>query len=285
MFKDPTNKHERACCHLIPETDKTTKHEKNLLWRNPLKLLVSVVNKTEALEAIKGAAHIVDVKNPKEGSLGANFPRVIRLVKEIVPDNAEVSATIGDLPNLPGTASLAALGAVVSGADYVKVGLFGVKTSAEATILMGEVCRAVKDHKDVSKVIAAGYADFRKVGCLNPLKLPKVAHEAKADGVMIDVKMKDSEGKLFDFLSDRELKKFVDEAHNSNLIAALAGSLERQDVPRLCDLGADVIGVRRAVCSRRDRLDGEVQRKAVLEFTKEIEGCEKATRPLPFGAN
>ncbi len=243
-----------------------------------MKLLVSVVNKIEALEAVKGEAHIVDVKNPKEGSLGANFPRVIRQVREIVPDNVEVSATIGDLPNLPGTASLAALGAVASGADYVKVGLFGIKTSAEATILMREVGRAVKDYNNASKVVAAGYADFNKVGCLNPLKLPRVAYKAEADGVMIDVKIKDSESKLFDFLGDKELKKFVDEAHDSNLIAALAGSLDRQDVPRLYDSGADVIGVRRAVCSKRDRLNGEVQRKAVMDFAKEIRRCEQASK-------
>ena len=240
-----------------------------------MKLLVSVVNKREALEAVKGGAHIVDVKNPREGSLGANFPRVISQVKGIVPNNVEVSATIGDLPNLPGTASLAALGAAACRVDYVKAGLFGLKTSAEATILMREVCRAVRDYNDVSKVIPAGYADFNKVGSLNPLKLPQIAHEAKADGVMIDVKIKNSERKLFNFLGDKELKKFVDEAHSLNLIAALAGSLDRQDVPRLHNLGADVIGVRRAVCSKRDRLNGEVHRKAVLEFAKEIDVYEK----------
>ena len=85
-----------------------------------MKLLVSVVNKREALEAVKGGAHIVDVKNPKEGSLGANFPRVIRRVENVVPSHVEVSATIGDLPNLPGTASLAALGAVSSGGFKVR---------------------------------------------------------------------------------------------------------------------------------------------------------------------
>ncbi len=235
-----------------------------------MKLLVSVVNKTEALEAVKGEAHIVDVKNPKEGSLGANFPRVIKQVKKIVPDNVEVSATIGDLPNLPGTASLAALGAAVSGVNYVKAGLFGVKTPVEATILMKEVCRAVKDYDNAARVIAAGYADFKKVGCLNPLKLPLVASKSAVDGVMIDVKVKTSKSRLFNFLSDRELKKFVDEAHSLGLIVALAGSLEKQDVSRLYRLEADVIGVRRAVCSEKNRLNGEVQRGAVSEFAKEI---------------
>jgi len=31
-----------------------------------LRLLISVTNKKEALEAIKGGAHIIDVKNPRE---------------------------------------------------------------------------------------------------------------------------------------------------------------------------------------------------------------------------
>jgi hypothetical protein len=239
-----------------------------------LKLLVSVVNWKEALEAVKGGAHIIDVKNPKEGSLGANFPRVIRSVRKIVPDDVEVSATIGDVPNLPGTASLAALGAAVSGADYVKVGLFGVKTPAEATILMREVCAAVKDYNNSLKVIAAGYADYKKIGCLNPLRLPKVAFKAGADGVMIDVKEKDSSKRgLFAFLNDSELKSFVKEAHEHGLIAALAGSLERHSVPQLYALEADVIGIRRAVCSKKDRKNGRVQREAVLEFIKEISAC------------
>ena len=39
-----------------------------------LRLLVSVLDVAEAAQAVEGGAHIVDVKNPREGSLGANFP-------------------------------------------------------------------------------------------------------------------------------------------------------------------------------------------------------------------
>lgn len=95
---------------------------------------------------------------------------------------------------------------------------------------------------------------------------------------MIDVKVKDSKSKLFNFLDGEMLKKFVEEAHDCNLLAALAGSLDRQDLPRLYDLGADVIGVRKAVCDKRDRLKGLVQRKAVLEFAEEINSCERTRR-------
>ncbi|UCC58888.1 MAG: (5-formylfuran-3-yl)methyl phosphate synthase [Candidatus Bathyarchaeum sp.] len=235
-----------------------------------MKLLVSVVNETEASESIKGGAHIIDVKNPKEGSLGANFPRVIRQVKGAVRRNVEVSATIGDMPNLPGTASLAALGACVSGADYVKVGLFGVKTSEEATTLMNEVCKAVKEYNRDLKTIAAGYADFRTVGCVSPLELPAVAHKVKADGVLVDIKVKNGKSNLFNFLTDQELKEIVEKAHDNNLIVALAGSLDKQHIRRVYDLAADIIGVRGAVCTNRDRVAGRVQKEKVMEFTKEI---------------
>ena len=235
-----------------------------------MKLLVSVVNKTEALDSIKGGADILDVKNPKEGSLGANFPRVIRQVKEVMPKNLELSATIGDLPNLPGTASLAALGAAVSGVDYVKVGLFGVKTSQEATALMTEVVRAVKEYDRGLKTIASGYADFRYVGCVSPMELPMVAHKAGADGVLVDVKIKNGKDNLFSFLTDEQLGGFVTQAHDYGLLAALAGSLYKQDIPRVHSLGADIIGVRGAVCAKKDRLAGKLESEKVAALAEEI---------------
>jgi len=243
-----------------------------------IKLLVSVTNEDEAIEALKGGAHIIDVKNPKEGSLGANFPRVIKHIRKLVPKNVEVSATIGDLPNLPGTASLAALGAAVSGADYIKAGLFDVKTTSETLYLLKEICRAIRDFNPCLKVIAAGYADYKGVGCLNPLKLPEVAHVAGADGVMVDVKSKGSGNSVFNFLSKAELEKLVDKAHELNLIVAIAGSLNKADVPLVYDLGADIIGVRGAVCAGGDRLNGIVQAELVREFLMEIVNARKANR-------
>ena len=150
-----------------------------------MRLLVSVKNRAEALEAVEGGGHIIDVKNPEEGALGANFPWVIRQVRKVVPKGIDVSATIGDLPNLPGASSLAALGATVCGADYVKASLYGVKTTSEAAYLIGEVCRAAKEQNKATKVIAAGYADYEKIECLSPLEVPEVAHKAGANGAMI----------------------------------------------------------------------------------------------------
>ena len=235
-----------------------------------MKLLVSVIDKIEALDSIRGGAHIIDVKNPKEGSLGANFPHIIRQIKEVIPKNLELSATIGDMPNLPGTASLAALGAAVSGVEYVKVGLYGTKTAQEATKLLTEVVRAVKDYDKNIKTIASGYADFKIVGCVSPLELPSVAFQAKADGVLIDVKTKNGKDNLFNFLNDNELLHFVIQAHKFNLLAALAGSLESKDIPRINNLGADIIGVRGAVCTKKDRIAGKLERIKVASFASAL---------------
>ena len=108
-------------------------------------LLISPINREEALESIEGGADIVDVKNPKEGSLGANFPWVIKEIRELTPEDKLVSATLGDVPYKPGTVSLAAMGAHVSGADYIKVGLYGTKDHDEAVEVMENVVKTVKD--------------------------------------------------------------------------------------------------------------------------------------------
>jgi len=45
-----------------------------------MQLMISVVSAEEATIATANGANILDVKNPAEGSLGAQFPRVIKQV-------------------------------------------------------------------------------------------------------------------------------------------------------------------------------------------------------------
>ncbi|MFH1328692.1 MAG: (5-formylfuran-3-yl)methyl phosphate synthase [Candidatus Bathyarchaeota archaeon] len=236
-----------------------------------MKLLVSVSDKDEAVEAVRGKADILDVKNPREGSLGANFPWVIKEVSD-VSNNVEISATLGDLPNLPGTAALAALGAASVGVNYVKVGLYGPRTVDDGVQLMRGVCRTLRDYRPKVKIIVAGYADFRKVHCLNPLKLPEVAWKVGADGVLIDIKVKGI-GKLFDFFGENVLNSFVNEAHNFGLIVGLAGSLDFSDVARVWRVDGDIIGVRGVVCAGGDRLGGKIQESLVNKMAGMVREC------------
>ncbi len=56
---------------------------------------------------------------------------------------------------------------------------------------MRAVVRAVKDHRPEALVVASGYADAHRVGCVNPLALPDIAARSGADAAMLDTAVKD----------------------------------------------------------------------------------------------
>jgi uncharacterized protein (UPF0264 family) len=211
-----------------------------------MRLLVSVVDADEARAAAAAGADIVDVKNPAEGSLGAPAPAVIAAVRATVPTELPVSAAIGDMPDLPGTAALAALGAASCGATFVKVGLWGVSTEDDAVVLL----RAVRDAVPDAAVVAAAYADARRVehAPLAPERLPRVAQAAGVGVCLLDTAVKDGRG-LFEWLAPVALAALVAEAHDAGLEMALAGALRADDLPLVRETGADIAGVRSAVCA------------------------------------
>ncbi|HWR25532.1 MAG TPA: (5-formylfuran-3-yl)methyl phosphate synthase [Methanosarcina sp.] len=231
-----------------------------------MKLLVSPIDREEAIIASRGGADIVDVKNPKEGSLGANFPWIIKDVKEAVGKRQPISATIGDFNYKPGTASLAAFGAAVAGADYIKVGLYDIQTEAQAFELLSKITRAVKDYDSTKKVVASGYSDYKRINSISPLLLPALAAGAGADVVMVDTAIKDGKS-TFEFMDEKELKKFTELAHKHGLENAIAGSLKFEDLPVLERIKPDIIGVRGMVCGgdRRTTIRQELVEKLVAE--------------------
>jgi (5-formylfuran-3-yl)methyl phosphate synthase len=239
-----------------------------------VKLLISPQNQKEAAEAIAGGADIIDVKNPKEGPLGANFPWVIKEIKQLIPMGVELSCTLGEAPNLPGSMALAAYGAASLGVDYVKVGLGGVKTLQEAIALLEGIVRAAKDCNPKIKVVAAGYADYQRACSIEPKLIVEAAFKAKADLVMIDTAVKDGKN-LFDFQTVEQLKAFVDSAHRQSLGVALAGSLRAQDLPIVCGFGVDFAGLRGAACSNSDRVSGQIKREKVQMLAQIVRQASK----------
>jgi (5-formylfuran-3-yl)methyl phosphate synthase len=223
-----------------------------------MRLLVSVADAHEARVAVGAGVDIVDVKNPAEGSLGAPTPGVIERVREVVPPERPVSAAIGDVPGLPGTAALAALGAARSGAAYVKVGLRGKSTTDGAVAVL----TAVRDALDGgAAVIAAAYADSERVpgGCLAPGAVVAAARRAGVAGCLLDTGLKDGRG-LFEWLTPEALAELVADGHAAGLEMALAGALRAEDLTAVRATGADIAGVRSAACHEGRRtapLDAE----------------------------
>jgi uncharacterized protein (UPF0264 family) len=241
-----------------------------------VRLFVSLENVEEAMVCAPVMQHLglVDVTKPDEGSLGANYPWVIKAIREATPADKQLSATVGDAPFRPGTMAQAALGAAVAGADHIKVGLFGAATPEQAIELMGGVVRAVKDYNRDGTVVSVGYADARRVGSVNPLSVPYIAHESGADGAMLDMAIKDGSA-LFDHLSLDSCGDFVSDSHKYGLFAALAGSVKARHVWELVEINTDIVGVRGAVCAGGDRDNGTIQPDLILALRQAIDEAEE----------
>ncbi|NHJ40000.1 MAG: hypothetical protein FK731_08205 [Asgard group archaeon] len=231
-----------------------------------MQLLVSPTSVYEALECVKAQVDIIDVKNPFEGSLGANFPWVIREIREVVPENIPISATIGDVPFKPGTVALAALGASQAGASFVKVGLFGTRTFDEAIKVMKAVTRTVDEYQLSVSVVAAGYAEGKAINSVAPSYLPVIASETSCDYVMIDTFDKSKGKSIFDLLSFNVLENFIQQAKDLELGTALGGSIQLEHLPIIKRLQPDIIGIRSAVCEKGDRLHGTIRSELVTIF-------------------
>lgn len=181
------------------------------------------------------------------------------------------------MPNLPCTAALAARGAAMSNVNYIKVGLYGVSSYDEALRLLTIVTKAVKEYDSNIMVVGAGYADAINFGGIDPLKVPEIAKNAGADIAMLDTINKKGK-KLFDFLNSDKLEMFIKESHKRGLLAALAGSLQKNDISTIYQLGTDVVGFRGAVCSNLDR-KGVVDEHKVADIIELVHNLNYHPQP------
>jgi len=207
-----------------------------------MQLLVSPSSIDEARHS--GAADIIDVKKPSEGSLGANFPWVIREIKAF--SKKPVSAAIGDFDYRPGGAALTAYGAACAGADYVKIGL-AFEGQDHARDVIGAVVKAVKDEFPKKFVVIAAYSDYERMHSISPFDMAPIAAGCGADFAMVDTGIKDRQS-TFAFMNEDTLRSFTEKNRKLGLGTALAGALRFEDIDALKRINPDIIGVRGMVC-------------------------------------
>jgi len=240
-----------------------------------VRLLVSVVSAAEARAALAGGADIIDVKDPREGALGAPSPRTLSEVVAAVGGAVPVSVALGDLPDLPHTAALAARGAVACGADYVKLGLRGVRGLDRAVALVAAVADAVGHAASgvgapgagERDVIAAAYADAAEVHppAFDPALLPELVARTGIAGALVDTLVKDGRG-LYGSVSPAALEDLLARTRAAGGSFGVAGQLR---AGQLGLVAADIVGVRSAVCRGGDRagsLDAGLVAAAVAEL-------------------
>ena len=230
-------------------------------------LLVSVQNMAEALEADRGGADIIDVKNLQEALVGSGHPNLVRQVRERIPEHKHVSVTLGVVPSQPGTVAMAVHAATLLNATSVKVG-FQAADYATAVAVLRESRAAIGDAD--TKLIGSLFADNLLFdGGLDPHLMVRLAKEGECDGFLIDTLTKDGRN-LFDFMPEPVLRDLVMEAKQAGLSTALSGHLKLENLDELARINPDIVGVRGAVCSTGDR-DRAVAWEAVSYFKEQLD--------------
>lgn len=216
-----------------------------------MRLLVSVVSAEEARRALAGGADIVDVKDPSRGALAPPAPAVLSEVVQAVGTAAPVSVALGDLAGDPRAAARDARAAARRGVDYVKIGLRDVCELNRAVTAIRAVADAVGPR---TAVIATTYADAHALDppAFAPALLPELVGRAGIAGALVDTFVKDGRG-LYGWLSESTLEELISRTRQAGGRFAVAGQLRRGELRRV---GADIVGVRSAVCRGGDRTAG-----------------------------
>jgi uncharacterized protein (UPF0264 family) len=227
-------------------------------------LLVSIRSINEAEAALAGGADLIDVKEPRKGSLGRASNTTIEDVCEQVGRRRPVSAALGEL--LETSAPLPRCGLA-----YVKWGLAGclqLPDWRERLIkTMAEMQRALPGCQGV--VVA--YADWHLAGAPTPADVCALACRVKCGAFLVDTWAKTGRT-LLDWLSPDEIGRFCCLCREAGVRVALAGSLHLQHIRLLRAVQPTWFAVRGAVCTRGRRTHSiDVNRvRRLSEFVKAL---------------
>jgi (5-formylfuran-3-yl)methyl phosphate synthase len=224
------------------------------------KLLVSVRSAVEARAAVAGGASIIDVKEPRLGSLGRANATVWSDVRAVVPRTIPVSVALGELHEWsdlsPGTVPLSAW----SGIAFGKLGLSAAGPDWRER--WRDLRRRLSSFSPASPAwVAVIYADWKQAGSPNPDSLIDVAIQInECRGVLIDTWDKSRVTTI-----DCTWKSSIDRIREAGRFVALAGALDVSTIRRLKSLNPDIFAVRGAACQGGDRLASiDTERVAML---------------------
>jgi len=212
------------------------------------KLLVGVRGKTEALAAVQGGAHIVDVEYPAS-ALGTPYPLNILAVREAVPPSIPVATNIGGEQPGRSTACQAALGVALAGADIIKLGLAKMPLG-EAQEFGPALVRTVRKWFPARRCVPVLFADERLARWyIDPVRDgPDLAAQMRADALLVDTYDKGIGMGLLDYYRLGEIEEFVAKCHDRGLAAWVGGSIGKEELPGLWAAGVDGVSVRSAAC-------------------------------------
>jgi len=233
----------------------------------PAQLLVSVRNPQEALDALRGGAGILDIKEPSHGPLGmasiADLYLICATAKAAAP--LAISAALGEVLDW----QHAPLPVLPPHLQYAKLGLAGLAQERHWRVLWHQL----RTEFDVLRGkpldwVAVAYADSDRAGSPPVREVLEAAIAEDCRAFLIDTFDKSS-GRLVDWIPATELRALVDRAHAHQIAVAFAGRVSAADLPLLLPSQPDVIAVRGAACESGVR-ESAISASAVAALVAEI---------------
>ena len=238
-------------------------------------VLASVRSIEEAAIALQTTIGILDLKEPNAGALGAVDSETVQTCVRLAQKRCLVSATTGDLPLDPSSASEQIERLIACKVDYIKVGMF-------TPDYLRSYPAKLQHYTQTTALIAVLFAD-RFADLIGPVEL--LSH-AGFRGVMLDTADKKAGG-LLDLMSLESIEKFVQASKAKGMLCGLAGSLHLADIPSLAPLQADYLGFRTALCEDAQRNQALCANKleqviAALASTTANAGASPSSRNEPL---
>lgn len=212
------------------------------------RLLVSVRSAAEAESALRGGASLIDVKEPRRGSLGRAEDAIIAEVVHRVAGRRPVSAAFGEWRDVRG----GMLPIVPSSLAYGKWGLAGCRGHSAWQMEMSAAMRRLSEQSPNYRAVAAAYADWRRAKSPPLEEVCAFAIEHAAGALLLDTWRKDG-ATLLDWLTRDEIEHLCQDCRAARLPIALAGSLGFEEIRTLLPMRPDWFAVRGAVCHRGRR--------------------------------
>ncbi len=222
-------------------------------------LLVSVRDAAEAADAVAAGADLIDVKEPRGGSLGAASPAVMAEVVRAVAGRRPVSAALGELKERPNCTTADDSLRVPAGIEFAKLGLAGC---ADLPDWQEQWRQALDRLPPTTAPVAVIYADWPLAAAPPPCAVLAAARQAKCRALLVDTFDKRGPG-LLGLWSLDELRQVVRAGRELGLLVVLAGQLRAVHFATLLPLVPDYLAVRGAVCpaDRTGRIDPQLVRE------------------------
>ena len=222
-------------------------------------LLVSVRDVVEAQIALEAGADLIDVKEPRRGSLGAAAAETISEISRLIGVRVPFSVALGELSECAAAAEL--LG---SGPTFAKVGLAGC---AKLSDWRHRWELLVRDFPRSTSPVAVVYADDSLASSPPELEILEQAGRLDCAAVLVDTWDKTA-GPLTCHWEFERICSFVLDVQGRGMKAVIGGGLTADSIEPIVAAKPDVIAVRGAACI--GERTGVIAREKILHLKQRL---------------